>query len=85
MISSALIFKSEIFSDWLVYNDKKHTEYLVTVDHEEGTVKCDCPDFKFRKQNQEYGCAKLWDTEHHCKHIKAALGGYDGETENSKS
>lgn len=75
MISSALIFKSEIFSDWLVYNDKKHTEYLVTVDHEEGTVKCDCPDFKFRKQNQEYGCVKIEDTENHCKHIRKALGG----------
>lgn len=75
IIASALIFQSEIFSDWLVYNDEKHTEYLVTVDHEEKTVKCDCPDFKFRKQNQEHGCAKLTDIEHHCKHIKAALGG----------
>ena len=53
IIASALIFQSEIFSDWLVYNDKKHTEYLVTVDHEEKTVKCDFPDFKYRRQNQE--------------------------------
>ena len=75
IISSTLIFSSEIFSDWLVYNDKSHSEYLVTVDHEEGTVKCDCPDFKFRRQNQEYGCAKINDIEHHCKHIRKALGG----------
>jgi len=75
IISSALIFNSPIFTDWLVYNDESHSEYLVSVDHEEGTVKCDCPDFKFRKQSGPYGCAKLWDTEHHCKHIKAALGG----------
>lgn len=73
MISSALIFNSEIFSDWIVYNDKSHSEYLVTVDHEEGTVKCDCPDFKFRKQNQPYGCVKLEDTDNHCKHIKEIL------------
>lgn len=78
MITSTPIFSSPIFSDWIVYNDDKHTEYLVTVDHEEGTVKCDCPDFKFRKQNQKYGCAKLWDTANHCKHIRAALGGKHG-------
>ena len=75
MISSTLIFNSEIFSDWIVYNDKSHSEYLVTVDHEEGTVKCDCPDFKFRRQNQEYGCVKIEDTDNHCKHIRKALGG----------
>lgn len=75
IISSALIFQSEIFSDWLVYNDEKHTEYLVTVDHEEGTVKCDCPDFKYRKQSGPYGCVKIEDTDNHCKHIRKALGG----------
>ncbi len=83
MISSALIFNSEIFSDWIVYNDERHTEYLVTVDHEEGTVKCDCPDFKFRRQNQKYGCVKIGDTDNYCKHIKNALGGNNGETKNS--
>ena len=73
MISSTPIFSSPIFSDWLVYNDEKHTEYLVTVDHEEGTVKCDCPDFKFRKQSGPYGCVKIEDTVNHCKHIKKIL------------
>ena len=48
MISSTLIFNSDIFIDWLVYNDEKHTEYLVTVDLEERTVKCDCPDFHIK-------------------------------------
>jgi hypothetical protein len=75
MISSALIFNSEIFTDYLVYNDERHTEYLVTVDHEEGTVKCDCPDFKFRRQNQKYGCVKIGDVNNYCKHIRNALGG----------
>ena len=75
MISSTPIFKSEIFSDWLVYNDEKHTEYLVSVDHEEGTVKCDCPDFQFRKGFGPYGTAKLEDVNNHCKHIHKALEG----------
>lgn len=73
MISSTPIFSSPIFSDWLVYNDEKHTEYLVTVDHEEGTVKCDCPDFKFRKETERFGGAKLDDVNNHCKHIKKIL------------
>ena len=46
MITSTQIFQSPIFSDWIVYNDKSNSEYLVTVDHEENTVKCDCADFK---------------------------------------
>ena len=74
IISSTLIFNSPIFSDWLVYNDETHNEYLVTVDHEERTVKCDCPDFKYRKSVEKYGCAKLSDTAHHCKHIKLITG-----------
>lgn len=73
MISSTLIFQSDIFTDYIVYNDKKHTEYLVTVDHEEQTVKCDCPDFKYRKENLRYGGAKLDDVNNHCKHIKKIL------------
>ena len=75
MISSTLIFHSLIFTDYLVYNDEKHTEYLVTVDHEEGTVKCDCPDFTFRRMNTKHGGARLDDPAHHCKHIKEALNG----------
>ena len=75
MISSTLIFNSEIFTDYLVYNDKSHNEYLVTIDHEEGTVKCDCPDFKFRRQNQKYGCVKIGDVNNYCKHIRKTLGG----------
>ena len=74
MITSTQIFQSPIFSDWIVYNDKSNSEYLVTVDHEEGTVKCNCPDFKFRRQNQEYGCVKLGDNDNYCKHIRKALG-----------
>ena len=47
----------------------------MTVDHEEGTVKCDCPDFKYRKQSGPYGCVKIGDTDNYCKHIRKALGG----------
>jgi len=74
MISSTLIFESDIFTDYLVYNDETHGEYLVTVDHEDETVKCDCPDFKYRKSVEKYGCAKLSDTAHHCKHIRIITG-----------
>ena len=73
MISSTLIFNSDIFTDYIVYNDKSHTEYLVQIDHEEGTVKCNCPDFKFRKETERFGGAKLEDKQHHCKHIKKIL------------
>ena len=75
MISSTLIFNSEMFSDWIVYNDETHGEYLVSVDHEEGTVQCDCPDFKFRKENLQFGGAKLEDVNNHCKHIRRCLDG----------
>ena len=75
MITSTLIFNSELFTDYLVYNDKSHSEYLVQVDHEDGTVKCDCPDFTYRRMNTEYGGARLDDKEHHCKHIREVLDG----------
>lgn len=75
MISSALIFNSDMFSDYIVYNDEKHTEYLVQIDKEDKTVKCDCPDFKFRKETERFGGAKLEDKQHHCKHIKEVLNG----------
>ena len=78
MITSTLIFDSDVFTDWIVYNDESHCEYLVQVDHEEGTVKCDCPDFSIRKQTERFGGAKLEDKENHCKHIIAALGGTHG-------
>lgn len=78
MISSTLIFKSQEFNDYIVYNDETHNEYLVTMDHKEGTVYCTCPDFKYRRDNLKYGGADLDDSEHHCKHIKLVLNGlYD--------
>ena len=73
MISSTPIFKSETYDDFMIYNDKSHSEYLVTIDKEEGTVYCTCPDFKYRKDNLKFGGAKLEDTDNHCKHIKKIL------------
>ena len=75
MISSTLIFNSEIFSDFMIYNDETHNEYLVTIDKEERTVYCTCPHFQYRLQTEEFGGAKLEDTNHHCKHIKEVLNG----------
>ena len=73
MISSTLIFKSEMFSDWIIYNDETNREYLVTVYHEENTCYCTCPDFQYRKQTEKFGGAKLDDNAHHCKHIRQVM------------
>lgn len=73
MISSTPIFNSDIFTDFMIYNDESHTEYMVTIDKEDMTVYCTCPDFKFRRQTEKWGGAKLEDTEHHCKHIREVL------------
>ncbi len=73
MISSTKIFDSETFSDWIVYNDETHREYLVTVDHEDDICYCTCPDFQYRKQTEKFGGAKLDDNSHHCKHIRQVI------------
>lgn len=52
-----------------------NTSYLVTVDNDENTCYCTCPDFRFRKDNLKFGGAKLDDVNNHCKHIKKCLGG----------
>ena len=82
MISSTPIFSSEYYDDFMIYNDKSHSEYLVTIDKEQGTVYCTCPDFKYRKDNLKFGGARLDDTKNHCKHIREVL---NGKAENSKS
>lgn len=74
MITSTPIFQSEIFNDFMIYNDETHQEYMVTIDKEERTVYCTCPHFQYRLQNQKFGGVKIEDTEHHCKHIKKTLG-----------
>ena len=81
MISSTPIFSSDYYDDFMIYNDKSHTEYLVTIDKEQGTVYCTCPDFRYRKDNLKFGGARLDDTENHCKHIREVLNGETKETE----
>ena len=73
MITSTLIFQSDLFTDYIVYNDETHKEYLVTVDHTENTCYCTCPDFKYRKDSLRFGGVKLEDTDNHCKHIKEVM------------
>ena len=75
MITSKLIFKSDEYQDYLIHNDETDKEYLVTIDNEEQSCYCTCPDFKYRKDNLKFGGAKLEDVEHHCKHIRLTLGG----------
>ena len=50
-----------------------NTSYLVTIDHDEKTCYCTCPDFRYRKDNLKFGGAKLGDVNNHCKHIREVL------------
>ena len=62
------------FEDWDVESQSSPDKtYLVTVDHDEKTVYCTCPDFKYRKDNLKFGGAMLDDVNNHCKHIKRVL------------
>jgi len=49
------------------------TSYLVTLDHDENTCYCTCPDFQYRKDNLKFGGAKIDDVNNHCKHLKEVL------------
>ena len=53
------------------------TSYLVTIDHDENTCYCTCPDFQYRKDNLKFGGAKIDDNENHCKHIMEVLNEKD--------
>lgn len=62
------------FEDWDVQSQSSPDKvYLVTMDHDEKTVHCDCPDFQYRKNVLRFGGAKLTDVNNHCKHIKEIL------------
>lgn len=62
------------FEDWDVQSHSNNNQsYLVTLDHEEGTVYCTCPHFQYRLQTERFGGARLDDNEHHCKHILEVL------------
>ena len=50
-----------------------NTSYLVTVDHDEKTCYCTCPDFKYRRDNLKFGGARLDDVNNHCKHLRLIL------------
>ena len=41
------------FEDFDVSSESSpNTSYLVTIDHDEETCYCTCPDFRYRKDNQ---------------------------------
>lgn len=66
-------FRNEYWEDYFVKSSPRAETHMITVDLKEGTVMCDCADFKFRKENLKFGGVKLSDTENHCKHIKSVL------------
>ena len=80
------ILSHKKYGEWedfeVASESSQNTSYLVTVDHDEKTCYCTCPDFHYRKDNLKFGGAKLDDVNHQCKHIKEVL---NGETKNSKS
>ena len=72
------------YEDWDVTSQSSpNKEYLVTLDHEEKTVYCTCPDFQFRKDNLKFGGAKLDDVNNHCKHIKKVMEGMNEQKESN--
>ena len=83
MITSTPIFSNELYDDFIIYNDESHNEYLVTIDKEEETVYCTCPDFKYRKDNLKFGGAKIDDVNNHCKHIKKVMEGMNEQKESN--
>lgn len=64
---------NEYWEDYYLLNDKETQEYLVSIDKEERTIYCTCPDFQYRKDNLRFGGSLLNDTENHCKHQQYIL------------
>ena len=72
------------YEDWdVISQSSPDKEYLVTVDHEEQTVYCTCPDFKYRKDNLKFGGAKLDDVNNHWKHSKKVMEGMNEQKESN--
>jgi len=62
------------WEDWEVTSQSNpNKSYLVTVDHDENTVQCSCPDFHYRRENLLFGGVLLSDKEKYCKHIRGVL------------
>ena len=64
---------NEFWEDFFIKSSPTSRSHLVTIDKKEGTVHCDCEDFKYRKENLRFGGVKLEDKENHCKHITYAI------------
>ena len=78
--------RNEYWEDYFLKSTAKSRTHLVTIDIIEGTVMCDCEDFKYRRENMKYGGVKLEDSSNHCKHIREVLKirrVLNGKTENS--
>ncbi len=64
------------WEDWEIQSQSNpNTIYLISLDHDEDTIRCDCPDFHYRKENLRFGGVKLNDNDNHCKHIREDLNG----------
>ena len=64
--------------EWETWDVQSQTqpdkEYLVVMDHDEGTILCDCPDFTYRKNKLRFGGVDIdEDSTCFCKHIRECL------------
>lgn len=66
-------FCNDYWEDFFIKSSPTSRSHLVTIDKKEGSVHCDCEDFKYRKENLRFGGVLLNDKENHCKHIQFAL------------
>ena len=64
------VSKNDEWEDYYIKSKSSNKHYIITFDILEGTVNCDCEDFKYRRENLKFGGVKLTDKENHCKHIK---------------
>ena len=67
------VSKNDQWEDYFIKSKASNKEYIITIDVLEGTVSCDCEDFRYRKENLRFGGVRLSDTANHCKHIKKIL------------
>ena len=77
-----VIYSHERAGEWETWEVSSQTqtgkEYLVVIDHDEGTILCDCPDFTYRKSYKRWGGVDIDDDDKFCKHIREILENTEG-------
>ena len=66
-------YSNQYYDDFFVKDKPQSRTHLVSIDKQDKSVHCDCEDFKYRKENLEFGGVNLDDERGHCKHIRFAI------------